>query len=102
MVETITDNGTLTQGTYKRFSANEKASLAKLRAKYGVFLTIYHFTKICNGPNCPLKEATFLVDKLNVMLFKCSGPYILVNIASSHKDSTSKESTILASAIYNY
>ena len=92
VVQTIMDKRTMTQGTYEKFSVNNMARVTKLAAEYGVFSTIRHFTiytvrnftKVCNWPNCPLKKGTFLVDKLKVVLFNCSGPYILVNSLSSH------------------
>ena len=61
--------GTVTQGTYEKFSANEKSGIAKLATKNGVFLTVRHGTKIRNWPDCPLKEGNLLVDKLKIVLF---------------------------------
>ena len=54
MVETIMDKGTATmQGTYEKFSADEKARVAKSAAEYGVLSTVRHFAKI--WPDHPLK-----------------------------------------------
>ena len=41
--------GTVTEGTYVKFSADEKARVAKLTAEYGVFSTVRRFTKIVIG-----------------------------------------------------
>ena len=57
MVETIMDKGTaMTQGTYEKFSADEKVRVAKSAAEYGVLSTVRHFAKI--WPDRPLKEGT--------------------------------------------
>ena len=61
--------GTVMQGSYEKFSTNENSGIAKLTAKYGIFSTVHHFTKICNWPDCPIKEGNLLVDKLKIVLF---------------------------------
>ena len=45
------EKGTATQGKYEKFSAEEKARVAKLVAEYGVFSTVQNFNKICNWPD---------------------------------------------------
>ena len=50
------DKGKATRGTYEKFSANEKARVAKRTAEYGVLSTVRHFAKI--WPERPLKEGT--------------------------------------------
>ena len=51
------DKGTaMTPGMYEKFSADEKARVAKRAAEYGVFSTVRHLAKI--WPDCPLKEGT--------------------------------------------
>ena len=39
------------QGKYEKFSAEEKATVAKLAAEYEVFSTVQNFNKICNWPD---------------------------------------------------
>ena len=56
VVETIMHRGQTTRGTYEKFSADEKARVAKHTAEYGVLSTIRHFAKI--WPDRPLKEGT--------------------------------------------
>ena len=56
VVETIMDKGQATRGTYEKFSADEKARVAKRAAEYGVLSTVRHFAKI--WPDSPLKEGT--------------------------------------------
>ena len=46
VVETIMDKGiATTRGTYEKFSADEKARVAKRAAGYGVLSTIRHFAR---------------------------------------------------------
>ena len=50
VVETIMDKGTATtRGMYEKFSADEKARVAKHAAEYGVLSTVRHFAKIKFG-----------------------------------------------------
>ena len=50
VVETIMDKGTATtRGMYEKFSADEKARVAKRAAEYGVLSTVRHFAKIKFG-----------------------------------------------------
>ena len=67
-----------TRGTYEKFSADEKARVAKRAVEYVVLSIVRHFAKIKFGQDqvWPDRRRT--------------------------TDSTSKDSTILTSAQYNY
>ena len=63
VVETIIYKGTAMRGTYEKFSLDGKAKVAKCTAEYRVsFTTVQHIVKIL--PDHPLKEGTFLVDRV--------------------------------------
>ena len=80
IVETLMEKGKATRGTYEKFSADEKARVAKRAAEYGVLSTVRHFSKI--WPERPLKEATVRGwrNKYNreVSVLKKSGKEIVV------------------------
>ena len=63
VVETTMEKGKATQDKYKKFSADEKARVAKLAAEYGVFSTVQNFNKICIWPDWPLKKKPFLLTR---------------------------------------
>ena len=44
VAETIMEKGTTTEGTYEKVFVDEKARVAKLTVKYGVFSTVQRFT----------------------------------------------------------
>ena len=57
VVETLMEKGkAVTRGPYEKFSADEKARVAKHAAEYGVLSTVRHFSKIWTER--PLKEGT--------------------------------------------
>ena len=74
------DKGKTTQGTYEKFSSDEKARVAKCTAEHGVLSTIWHYAKI--WPDCPLKEGTVWGWKnrhnCEVAMLKQSGKEIAV------------------------
>ena len=56
------DKGTAMRGTYKKFSLDEKAGIAKCTAEYRVsFTTVQHIVKI--WPDHPLKEVLLTIGE---------------------------------------
>ena len=65
MAETIIEKGTAMEGMYEKFSADDKARVAKLTA---VFSTVRHFTKIAIGQIVLSKKEPFLLTRSLVLL----------------------------------
>ena len=57
------EKGTVMEGKYEKFSADEKASVAKLTAEYGVFSTVQHFTMFAIGQIVLSKKEHFLLTR---------------------------------------
>ena len=74
------DKGKMARGTWKKFSSDEKARVAKHTAEHGVLSTVRNFAKI--WPDHPLKERTVRGWKnrynCEVFMLKRSGKEIVV------------------------